>query len=116
MAFLWESRRQRAYRLQVTARERVFHTRASRCDGEPRMASWLLHGSQVALLCSKMRNFIHFWHRYDRTNQANLVYASIPGAVYEAVWDAECQLLCPLRRSTLLVGTYEAEMNVKPVG
>lgn len=50
------------------------------------------------------------------TNQANLVYASIPGAVYEAVWDAECQLLCPLRRSTLLVGTYEAEMNVKPVG
>lgn len=40
----------------------------------------------------------------------NLVDASIPGAVHEAV----CELLCPLRRlrrSSLRVGTYEAEMN-----
>lgn len=86
MSFLWESRKQRAYRLQVTARERVFHTRASRWDGEPRMASRLLHGSQVALLAQKCSASFTSGIDMIETNQANLVYASILDAVYEAVW------------------------------
>lgn len=89
-------------------RERVFHSSLELWCFALRWR--LLHGSQVAIISQMC--WASFTSGIDmimiETNPGmNLVDASIPGAVHEAV----CELLCPLRRlrrSSLRVGTYEA--------